>query len=67
MKKLWLRFKVCVVHWLWRGNEWTKLIDDIDQATEEISVGKIDQITIPIQFKYLKNGNFDLVISKALR
>ena len=65
MKNLWIKFKVCIVHWLWRGNEWTKLIDDIDHATEEISEGKIHQVTIPLEFKYLKQGTFNLVINRA--
>lgn len=47
---------------LWSENEWTKAVDDIEKAAEEISRGKKDRVILQWQFDYMKPPNKYLIM-----
>lgn len=61
---MWRKIK----HWLcmkvWAGDPWCKLIDDIDQATEDINKGKYVKVILPLTFKWLLDSEYEVTITK---
>jgi len=40
---------------LWRNNQWTKAIDDIENATNELRNGKVEEVLLEWEFAFLKS------------
>ena len=40
---------------LWRGNQWTKAVDDIENAVNDLRNGKTDEVILKWKFTFLKS------------
>ena len=48
----WIKNKIA--KFLWRGNEWTKAVDDIEKAVIDLRTNKASEVVIKWHFSFLK-------------
>jgi hypothetical protein len=40
--------------WLWKGNEWTRAVDDVERAIKELREGKKNVVWLVWRFGYME-------------
>ena len=40
--------------WIWRKNQWTQAVDDVENAIKELRGGKVKEIKIKWHFAFMK-------------
>jgi hypothetical protein len=54
--------------WLWKENEWTKAVDDIEKVCKQISDNKIKTHIFYFKFLFMRPPNkFKITVEQALK
>jgi len=57
VKIIFNKLKYKFAKWIWKDNDWTKAVDDVEKAISELRGGEVKEIILNWQFKYLRIPN----------
>lgn len=64
--QIWKNIKHKLAKWIWRNNQWTKAVDDIEKAAKQIQSGEAEIVVLHWAFRFLPPPNtFEIEVKKG--